>query len=269
MLTLILFVALVFACLAVALAVSTAWMQTAFYERQVEGLIWRAPLAAGIATLFIVAASWMETKSAGVFGPVFQFPLFNTTDYEQFWSEKTTDDGKVEILFQRRTVPPGRVEYVDANGRRWQRSDSGIVSAIIVEENGERKRFAAKLAADGTFPRDPGDPNRTLDVEYIEEGGKGRVMSEATIGQLSTARLGAFFINAVVNLIHVLLWIALFALVMDLQWNHSVVLGVATCAFMVFIVWNPLHSRMVEAMKPAANKNAEPVPVAAIALVTE
>jgi hypothetical protein len=249
MLTLLLFVALVFACLAVALAIAAAWMQSAFYERQVEGLIWRASLAAGIATLFLVGAAWMEGRSPGWFGPVFQFPLFDTVEFDQFWSERTNEAGKTETLFQRRTVPPGRVEYVDATGRRWQRSDSGIVTAIIVEENGERKRFAAKLAPDGTFPRDPSDPNRTLDVEYIEEGGKGRIMSETAIGQLSTARVGPFIVNLLVNLLHIILWIILFAIVMDLQWNHAVVLGLSSWAFMVLVVWNPLLNRMVEAMK--------------------
>ncbi len=249
MLTLLLYVALLFACLAVVLAISTAWMQTAFYERQVEGLLWRAPLAAGVATLFLVVTSWLETKAPGWFGPAYQSPIYNTTDFNQFWSEKTTDAGKVEILFNRRTTPTGRVEYVDALGRRWQRSDSGIVTAIIIEENGERKRFAAQLAADGTFPRDPRDSNRTLDVAYIEEGGRGRTMSEATIGQLSTTRYSAFLLNVVVNLLHLILWIALFALAMDLQWNHSVFLGLAAWAFMLLVVWNPLQSRMAEAMK--------------------
>jgi len=249
MLTLLLFIALVFACLAVTLAVATAWMQTAFYERQVEGLMWRAPLAAGIATLFLVGTAWLESKSPGWFGSVFQFPLFRIVEFDQFWSEKATDIGKTETLFQRRTVSPGREQFVDAESRRWQRSDSGIVTAIIVEENGERKRFAAKLAPDGTFPRDPRDPNRTLDVEYIEEGGQGRIMTEAAIGQLSTARVGAFIVNLLWNLLHIALWIVLFAVVMDLQWNHAVVLGLCTWVFMVFIVWNPLLSRMFAAMK--------------------
>jgi hypothetical protein len=241
MITPILIVLLLFVCLAAAIALTSALTQTALYERQVDGIIWRAPAAAAILTALLVAALFLDSRFPNKFGSLFHFPLFETQQFEQFWSEKETDLGKTETLFHRQFVPPGRVDYVDASGKRWQRSDSGVVTAIIVEENGERKRFAAKLAPDGTFPRDPGDPNRTLDVEYVEEEGKGRVMSEASIGSLSSTRFGAFCFNLFFNLIHLLIWIAVFAVLMDFQWRHAILLGLVGWA-VTLLVWSPLQS---------------------------
>jgi hypothetical protein len=249
MFTVILLFALVFVCLAAAIALSTAVTQSAFYERQVDGIIWRAPAAAAILTLFLIATTFLDAKFPNRFGSLFQFPLIETQEFDQFWSERTTDAGKNETHFHRQFIPPGRIDYVDANGRRWQRSDSGIVTAIIVEENGERRRFEAKLAPDGTFLRDPDDPNKTLDVEYVEEGGKSRIMNEAAIGKLTSTRVGAFCFNLLVNLLHLMIWIIVFALLMDIQWRHAILLGLAGWAITLLVVWSPIQSWVANALK--------------------
>lgn len=249
MITVILLLLLLFACLSAAIAAATAWAQTAYYERQVDGIVWRAPAAAGVLTLFLAAALFLDAKFPNQFGSVFQFPIMNTTEFEQFWSERTTDEGKSETLFRRQYIPPGRFDYVDANGRRWQRSDSGVVTAIIVEEDGEKHRFAAQLTADGTFFRDPSDPNKTLDVQYVEEGGRGRVMRESAIGQLSSSRLGAFCFNVLFNILHVLLWVIVFAVLMDFQWKHAIWLGLAGWALIILAAWSPLETWVADSLR--------------------
>lgn len=251
MIPLLLFLVLVFGCLAAVFAIAGGWMHRSYYENPIEGLAWRAPAAAGILTAFLGLAAWLNSRAPGRFESPFQFTLIDSQEFDQFWTEKKSDTGTVETLFRRRTVPPGRVEYVDATGRRFQRSDSGVVQAIIVEENGVRQRFEAKLDKDGNFLRDPSDRNRTLDVEYIEVGGRGRVMSESTIGQITTTRLGGLIVVLFFNLVHLVLWIIVIGLFLELSWPHAIFLGFVGWLVVLLLVWPPLKSRVPPMQAPA------------------
>jgi hypothetical protein len=231
---------LVWAGLAVALAVVSGWVQGYFYEQPLERLGWRSFAGGTVLAVLLALGAGLAARWPDRFDSAFTLSPYQIRQLEQFWSEKKGDTGTGETLFRRRVVPPGRVEYVDADGRRWQRSDSGIVTAIIIEEDEGRRRFAARLGPDETFPVDPRDPNRTLPVQYVEEGGRGRVMSETDMGTLSTPRYGVFFVNTLLNLLYLAAWVAVLIFVLGYQPGHAIGIGVIGWAVVLLIVWPPL-----------------------------
>jgi hypothetical protein len=235
---------LVFIGLAVTAAVVAALMHNGFYEQPVEGMAWRAPVAAAAITAFLGFWALIEHKSPGRFDSLFSFGATSDKQFEQFWSERKSGAEVTETLYHRHFVPPGRVEYIDANGKAWRRSDSGVVTAIIVEEDGERRRFVAQLGPDDTFLRDPSDPNSVLPVRYIEDGGKRRVMTEDLIGTLSNTRYGALILNTLVNLVFLALWIIVIGLAFELQWSHAIVLGIVGWVATLLMIWPAIQARV-------------------------
>jgi len=164
MFPLLLLFALIFAGLAVIVAAASRWGQGYFYERPVDGLAWRATAVAGGVTAFLGLWAFIEAKSPGRFDSLFSFSSKEEKEFDRFWSERKTAVGVTETEFHRHTVPPGRVEYLDDAGRPWKRSDSGIVTAIIVEEdNGEqRRRFAARRQLSARSQRSEQGRRRSL-----------------------------------------------------------------------------------------------------------
>jgi hypothetical protein len=234
--------ALIFSSLAVLLAIVASLMRTCFYDRPVNGLAWRAPIAAATITGFLGLWSFLESKSPGRFDSLFRFSPSEDRELEQFWSEKKTDGGATQTLFDRRIVPSGRVEYADANGRYWRRSDNGVVTAIIIEEDGERRRFEAELGPNGTFVCDRRDPNSVEEVRYIETDGKHRVMTEGMIGTLTNTRYGALLANTLFNLAFLLVWIVTTGLSFEFQWSHAFLMGAIGWVTTLLFVWPAIQS---------------------------
>jgi hypothetical protein len=243
---LLLLFALVFAGLTATLAVVTSLMHTSFYERRVDGMTWRAPAAAAVITGFLAVWAYVELKSPGRFDSLFRFSAADDRQLEQFWSEKKSEGGVNLTLFHRRFVPPGRVEYADANGRYWRRSDGGVVTAIIIEEDGERRRFAAQLGPNDTFVCESFDPNLVQEVRYVESDGEHRVMTEGLIGTLSSTRYGALFVNTLFNLAFLLVWIVTIGLAFEFQWLHAILIGAIGWVATLLSIWPPLQLRVAE-----------------------
>jgi hypothetical protein len=230
--------------LAVILAVVAALMHSGFYEQPVEGIAWRAPVAAVAITAFLGIWAFIEVKAPGRFDSFFRFGATDERQFEQFWSERKSEAGTTETVFHRQFVSQGRVEYVDATGKAWRRSDSGVVTAIIVEEDGERRRFVAQLGANDTFLCAPSDPNTVLEVRYVEDGPQRRVMTEGAIGTLSNTRYGALFLNTLFNLVFLAIWIAVIGLACELQWSHAILLGAIGWVATLLLIWPVLQSRV-------------------------
>jgi len=242
MLGFILFGLLAWVGLAVVLAVVTGWVHGYFYEQPLAHLGRRGFVAGTILAALLAGGAALAGRWPGRFDSLFALSPYDVSQFEQFWSEKKADTGTTLTLFQRRVVPPGRVEYVDADGRRWQRSDSGVVTAVIVEENEERRRFAARLGPDETFPLDPRDPNRTLDVQYVEDGGRGRVMTESGMGTLYTPRYGVFAVNLLLNLAYLAAWVAVLITVLGFQPGHAFLFGMIGWALTLLLLWPALKA---------------------------
>ncbi|MBX7103145.1 MAG: hypothetical protein K1X57_03640 [Gemmataceae bacterium] len=240
----ILFLALVAFGLAIGLYFTGTWAQGWFYESVQDGMPVRAAIGAAALTVVLALWAFIESKAPGRFDSLFRFSAADSVSYEQFTSEKQADGRTVETVFHKRVVPPGRVEYVDAAGKPWRRSDSGVVTAIVVDEAGEKRRFVARLNPDGTFLRDPSDRNKTLEVEYVEDGGKRRVMTESDIGTIHSSRLGGFFVNLIFNLLLLAAWIATMAVALGFDWGRATILGLIGWVVMLLVIWPPLQDRV-------------------------
>ncbi len=245
----LLFILLVLAAaVAVLLAAGTAIIQGYVYEEATDGLEWRAPAAGGVIGLFFAVWCILEANAPGRFDSLVNFSPRDTTSFDRFVSERVNERGTQEVPYRRARDDRGRVIYVDPDGRPWRRSDNGMMTAIIVEEDGVRTRFEAERNPGGTFHVEPNQPLR-----YVEQGGARRVMTDNALGEVSVTRYGLLLGNLALNLLHLLAWFACFWLLLRFQWSHA--LGLAVIFWLVFavLVWPVLQQRVKRATAtPAA-----------------
>ena len=228
---------------AVLLGVGTAILQGLWYSEPVEGLPWRAAASGAAIGLFFAAWAGLESWAPGRYDSLFLFTPRETQTFDQFWSVQKSDRGIREILYKRTRGDRGTTVFVDAEQRPWRRSDEGMMIAIIVEENGERKRFDAELAADGAFNVADGRPLR-----FVEVGGS-RSMTENALGQITTMRYGLLAGNLLWNLMHLLVWFLCLWLLLQFQWPHALMLAALSWLVFSLTVWPIVQERVRLAMQ--------------------
>jgi hypothetical protein len=239
MLGLLLILVLIGVAVAVFLALGTILIQGYLYSQPVEGVVWRSAAAGATVAAFFGMWCWLEATSPGRYDTLLSFSPRETLKFDKFWSERTGDRGKQEVLYTRGGDDRGRVVYSDPDRRPWQRSgDGSMVTAIIVEENGEKRRFEAEMDK-GTFKIDAGQPLR-----YVESDGRRRVMTDDAVGELSTTRYGLLFGNLLLNLAHLVVWFLCLWMLMEFQWPHALGLAAALCVTFSLLVW-PVLQRSV------------------------
>jgi len=251
MLAVLLIVLLIAAGVAILAAAGTLLIQGYLYNEPVGGMSWRAPAVGAVAGLFFALWCWIEAKAPGRYDVLWNFTPRETQEFDKFWSERTTGPTKTEILYHKEHDNRGRVEYRDADGRPWRRSDNGIMTAIIVEEDGQKTRFEAPLNPDGTFKLVPNEP-----MQYVEVGGS-RAMAEVALGQVTRTRSSLLWGNLLLNLAHLLVWFLAFWLLLEFQWSHA--LGLAAIFWLVFAltIWPVLQGYV----RQANRQPTTPVPV--------
>ncbi len=233
MLGLLLTLALLTVGVAVLLAVGTLVIQGYLYSQPVERIGWRSA-AAGVAVgAFFALWCWLQARAPGQYGTLLDFSPRETKVFDKFWSERVGDAGKQEVPYTRGRDDRGRVVYRDPSGRPWQRSgDGGMMTAIIVEEDGERKRFEAEMTPAGQFKIRDNQPLR-----YVEQGGRGRVMTDNEIGEITTTRYGLLAGNLLLNLGHLVVWFLCLWLLLDFQWPHALGLAAALWVAFALLAW--------------------------------
>jgi hypothetical protein len=226
---------------AALLAVGTAVIQGYLYNEPTEGLLWRAAASGAVVAAFFGIWCWLDSRAPGQFQSILDFsPTGQPTVFKEFWSERTGDGGKQESLYTRGKDERGRVVYSNADGRPWRRTGpGGMMTAIIVEENGEKHRFEAERTADGAFKIEEGQPLR-----YIEVDGRGRVMTDDRIGELSTTRYGLLIGNLLLNFGHLLVWFLCLWLLMQFHWPHALGLAVALWLAFALAVWPIVQTKI-------------------------
>jgi hypothetical protein len=242
----LLIVLLIAAGVAVLAAAGTLFIQGYLYNEPVGGMSWRAPAVGAVAGLFFGLWCWIEAKAPGRYDVLWNFSPREIQEFDKFWSERTTGPTKTEILYRKEQDNRGRVEYRDADGRPWRRSDNGIMTAIIVEEDGHKTRFEAPLNPDGTFKLNPNEP-----MQYAEVGGD-RKMAEVALGQVMRTRSSLLWANLLLNLAHLLVWFLAFWLLLEFQWSHA--LGLAAIFWLIFAltIWPVLQGYVRRASSPTA-----------------
>jgi hypothetical protein len=236
---------LVFLGIAVFLWAGTLFFQGYIYSEPVSQLYWRAPAAGAILAIFLALWCFLDYRSPGRYNAIWFEPSASDNEvFDKFWSVK----GNQEILYQARKDASGLIEYRDAAGRPWSRSDAdGIVEAILVEEkDGQKTRFNAELTEDKKFKTAPGEP-----VRYIEAGGS-RVMTATYIGQLPVSHWGTTVATFLLSLVHLGLWFACLWLLLQFQWGHALGLAIVFWLIVTLTLLPLIFTKTEEAARQSA-----------------
>jgi hypothetical protein len=218
--------------LAVLLWAGTLWFQGYIYSEPVAQVWWRAPVAALALTLFMALWCSLDYRNPGAYPGQLQFSTGEDKQLPELWAVR----GSNETLYKRRKTARGMDEYVDKEARPWQSHPDAIV---IEETPGEKVRFEAERDKDGKFKLERGT------LRYVDP--KGRVMTEARLGQLSVPKRGLVFANILLNLGHLLVWFAVLWLVLRFQWSHALGLAVVFWLIMTFTILHLILLRTEEA----------------------
>jgi hypothetical protein len=218
----------IFLASAVVLWGGTYVLQAYIYSDPTPDLYWRAPLASALVTLFLAFWIMLDYRRPGAFNTLFDFSAAEEQSFDKFLSVKN----KKETLFTSHKTGPARVEYRDAQGKAWVRSDTeGPVDAIVVEEaDGRKTRFVTELTKDGKFTAKQGEP-----VRYKEEGGK-RIMTDAYIGRVTVTRWGLVFGNIALNFGLLIAWFVVLWPLLRFQWPHAFGLALVLWAAFIFVL---------------------------------
>jgi hypothetical protein len=255
MLGLVLILLMLAVGVAAVLSAGALVIQGYLYSEPAEGLTWRGAVAGAVMGLFFGLWCWLEVRSPGQFDTLFNFDPSQTIRFDKFWAERVGDRGKQEVPYRRGRNERGGIVYTDPEGKAWRRTDNnGRAMAIVVEEDGERKRFAAETNPDGSFKVESGEP-----VRYVEVEGRGRVMTDAAPGEITSTRTGLLLGNLLLNLAHFLAWFLCIWLLLRFQWTHA--LGLAAVFWLAFalMVWPLLQAQVRKSMSaaPAASASAQ------------
>jgi hypothetical protein len=204
-----------------------------------SSLAWRSPAAAGAVTLVLFFWCWLDYKDASPeraelpYDTLFRFSARENEPPKPF-PKFTSIKNKKETVYERKATGKGTTaDYVNPqNNQRWSRSDAeGIVDKIIIGEGDQKTTYKVDLPPGGKFKQ--GEPAR-----YVEEGGRGRVLTEEDLrlGQVSVFRMGRFIANLFLNFF---LGAVLFAgiwLLLRYQWKHALGLAVVLWIAMLFLI---------------------------------
>lgn len=239
MLGVLLILLLIAVGVAIFVAAGSTVIQGYLYNRPVAGIAWRSAVTGVAVGLFFGLWCWIELQVPGQYSSLLDFSPQQVTVFQEFLSERTGDRGKQEILYRLGRDARGRPTYLDPDNRPWERSSSnGMMTAIVVEEGGEKHRFEAELTPQGTFKTDDSGA-----VRYVEQGGK-RVMTDDSIGRITTTQYGILFGNLLLNFAHLLVWFLCLWLVVQFDWPHA--LGMALVLWLAFglALWPVVRDRL-------------------------
>lgn len=244
MLGLVLILVLMFVALTVILWGGGLSIQGNIYSEPAERLPKRAVAAAAVLTLFYAAWVFLDYKAIDPGENVIPFDTivrFSPTDTRVLTSFTSIKSGQ-ETVYKREIVGIGEPQYVDGNKRPWQRSDgSGLVEAIVYEENGQPVRLEPKLTADGNFlPASENFPG------YFEPKGR---RSMTTLGTVSSFRWGLFLGNILLNVFQFVLWFACLWLLLRFQWTHALFLTAILWAAMTWWIIPMLLGQVMRVKK--------------------
>jgi len=235
-LSLILLFVLMAVVLGVLLGVGTLWLQGYLYSQPVEKILMRAPAAALGLTLFFALWSYLEAKHPTRFEALL-FSYQDTKHYPEFWTVK----GNQKTHFKLRRNAQGRPSYLDDEAK----APVTHPDLIIVKDDDQEVQFKPDRDAKGNFQIEQGGS-----LQYRDE--RGRVMSESSIGMLSTTRLGALFSNLFINATHLVVWFLILWLVLRFQWSHA--LGLA------FFFWLLNSLTLMPMLLSRAKEGTTPTP---------
>jgi hypothetical protein len=277
---------LTFLVLMLLLWVGTLWFQGYIYSEPAAQLYWRAPAAAGALTVLLALWCYLAAREWGGEGTLFNFGATDTKEFDRFTAvygqvaplagEPVKPDVKLndrlvlksprEVVYVRRRVDPYHFEYADPNGKPWVRSNSnGICAQIRFKQGDQEIVFQPELEV--VKDKDGKESVRfkigkvtqlgvdtTQSLRFVEVGGRGRVMTEDELGRIGEFRWGAYFVNLLLNVLHLGVWFVCLWLLLRFQWAHA--LGLAFIFWLVMTLWvlPQVLSAAQSASQPATQK---------------
>jgi hypothetical protein len=275
-----------FLVLVVLLWVGTLWFQGYIYSEPAPQLSWRAPAAAGALTVLLGLWCYLAARGWGGEGTLFDFGATDSKEFDRFTAvygqvvpltgEPVKPDVKLndrlvlksprEVSYVRRRVG-NHYEYVGPDGKAWVRSGSNGICAQIrfkqgdqeivfqpeletVKDTGGKERVQFKI---GKVSQPGVGLEATQSLRYVEVGGRGRVMTEDNLGWLGEFRWGAYFVNLLLNVLHLAVWFVCLWLLLRFQWAHALGLAFVFWLVMTLAVLPPILSSARAAAQPAAS----------------
>jgi len=270
----------VFLILAIILGAATLGVQGYIYSEPVANIAWRAPAAAaGIALLLALWAlldySTIKPEQADLpFDTVFRFNPSETIELDKFWSVRSPSldappEQEKRILYTRRTTSVA--DYVDPQGRRWERVDGdGVMRAIVAElPGGQEVRFEPH-PVEVTDPNNPNGPKmKVFDTRTNKEAFPGYYQVKGPrkmlqIGVVSVFRWGLFLGNLLLNALFLGVCFVCLWLILRFQWTHALGLGVVLWLVLSLVVMPMLLAKTQEVARQRA---ASQPPTALLGLV--
>jgi hypothetical protein len=234
---------LLWAALLVLLVAWTLWFQSYLYSEPVADWWWRVPAAATLLTLFLAFWGWIDYHSPGRYSTLFLFSSTDEKDSEEIRVITRKDGKETETRYALRKSPQGLAEYRSVVPP--YRPIPSHPDAVIVKEDGEGVRFEPERDEQGKFKVRQGQS-----LLYVDE--RGRVMSEASLGRLSTFHWNVLMANLEINFCHLLLWFASLWLLLRFQWSHALGLAVVFWLAMTLLVMPMILGKVEEAAQKSA-----------------
>ncbi len=231
MLTLSLYLLLLWFGLSVILAAWTLWFQAYIYSEPVEKIWWRAPAAGGALSVFFLLWVWLDYGTTGRYRGLFEFSV--RQDQEPYKEMTIEVEGGRKETYKRSKIGRGEIVYFKDG-----HADSGKMPArpqkIIVTEGGREIEYVPERDAKGHFQERSNQPLRYIHKET------GRVMVEGQLGMVSTFRWWWLFSNLFVNLLHFIAWGACLWLLLKFQFWHSFGMAMVAWLAMTLFILPPL-----------------------------
>jgi hypothetical protein len=249
-LTLILLVLLLWVVLTVLLSAWTLWFQAYIYSEPTSGIAWRGP-AAGSA-IMVVLLLWMffdYRDPPGRFRTLFEF---SSTDESKRFDALHVPRDKGEDVY--RLVPGGTRGEYRLNGKATGKVLPSRPKSVVVVEGDERSTFEPERDAKGNFKTRSTSSwfggSATEQLRYID--GRGRVMLESSLGQMSTFRGGRFVGNLFLNFLLLAAFFAVLWLLLRFQWPHALGQAFVFWGVMQLFILPPVLTRVETVAKERA-----------------
>jgi hypothetical protein len=233
------------------LYVGAVFLQGYFYTGPSEQLIWGAPAAAAVLTLFLGLWCLLDANNPGStpqdipYDSFFRFsPRVDMmpTPAKEIWAVR--QGSKEPIAYKLVKVPrAGFAQYEYREAKRPEHTwSTGGVQAILLKRDGEMDRFLPRKGAEGGYR------------EFVDEDGwTMKEYDTGPTGQPTKFRFGRFLANLLLNLLHLGLWFGCLWVLLRFQWSHALGLG--------FVLWLVMTLSFLPALLDQAARLAWPAGV--------
>jgi hypothetical protein len=238
--------------LAVFLWAGTLFFQGYIYTEPAKGLYWRGPAAAGCVGVFLGLWCLLSYSNPGSHGTLVNFSPSVDMTFDEFKSRRKGSQQKVVFNNKKKGA-----DFRNAQGDRWAPTSGGaIVESVYVPlDDGAEVEFRVELNEKGNFKRERG----VNTIRYLEVGGS-RVITDDQLktGKWSSFSTGLFFLNVLLNLLHLAVWFACLWMLLGFQWPHALGLGLIMWLVMTLAAGPMLLTPAANAGKEAEREAKQP-----------